>query len=158
MSIDINSIGERGRKVVMVAASIFLGLTALLALTRGSLGLSFFHFSMLAVALFAYFQPMRSSVVFGLAAAGLGLGLTALAPQGQAYFLCQTASLVLMGFLPSLFNEDEMRRRELKALLLGRERKELDALHAEMAQVAADLAREHERAKAATQALKRLTA
>jgi hypothetical protein len=158
MSIDINSIDERGRKVVMVAASVFLGLVSLVALTRGSLGLSLFHSSVLAVALFAYFQPMRSSVVFGLAAAGLGLGLTALAPQGQAYFLCQTAALVLMGFLPSLFNEDEMRRRELKALILGRERKELDALHAELAQVAADLALEHERAKAATQALKRLTA
>jgi|GEM_PF-6346982 hypothetical protein len=158
MSIDINSINERGRKVVMVAASIFLVLAALLALRRGSLGLSLFHSSLVAVALFAYFQPMRSSVVFGLVAAGLGLGLTALAPQGQAYFLCQTAALVLMGFLPSLFNEDEMRRRELKALLLGREREELDALHAELAQVAEDLAREHERAKAAAQALKRLTA
>jgi hypothetical protein len=158
MSIDSNCIDAGRRKEVVLAASVFLVLVALLGFSRGSLGLAIFHSSVLAVAAVAYLQPMRSSVAFGLVAAGLGTLLTALHPQGQAYFLCQTAALVLMGFLPSLFNEDEMQRRELKALVLDREREELDALRAELAQVGVEMEREHKRAKAATQALKRLAA
>ncbi len=147
-----------GRRGVGVAAGVFLGLTALLALSRGSLGLAIFHSSVLAVAVFAAFHPLRSSLAFGLLAAGLGLGLLALAPRGAAYSLCQTAALVLTGLLPSLFSRDEAVRRALQARRLSRARAKLDALQAELAQVAAAMEREHERARAANQALKRLTA
>jgi len=128
MNIDFNRIDEQGRKTVGLASVIFLVLVSLLALTRGAVGLALFHSSVLAVAAYAYFQPMRPSVVFGLVAAGVGLGLTTFAPQGQPFFLCQTTVLVLMGFLPSLFSGAEQRKAMERAIILEHNRKTLDAL------------------------------
>ncbi len=141
---------------VGLACSAWLVLSLLLALLPGPLGLSAFHLSVWAVAAFSYFLPGPRALLFGLAAAGLGLGTCWLRGGGKEFYFLQTSVLVVMGFLPTLFSRAEERRRLEQEIITQYHQRRLEALHAELGGLQRQIHEEVEKAKAVTAHLKRL--
>jgi hypothetical protein len=154
--LNLMNADEGTRRMVALASVAAMGVSAMMGLVSGLPGQALFHTIVWPAAFFSYYIPGRPALVYGLFAAAFGFGLDFLEPMGQAAFLCQTAVLVLMGFVPSLFSEDEERRRVEREIVLQHERKHLEGLHGELAQVQFEIHEEVEKAKAATATLKRL--
>jgi hypothetical protein len=142
------------------ACLAWLAATFALGMLPGPASPVAFHLSVWAVAGFGLFLPGPRALVFGLVAAGLGLAVFIRhSPlSGPEAFLCQTAVLVLMGFLPSLFSGAEQRKALEREIILEHNRKTLEALHHELDAMREETAEQMERSKTTLGALKRLAA
>lgn len=157
MRIDIYNVSDKTRGLLgMAAAGILVFGLGVGLVARGQAGLSLFHVSAWAVALFAYFRPLRQAMAFALAAIVCAFLMNLVQWQGQAALLCQLAALLALAMIPSLFTEMEEQDRHEQRILAEHNQRALAELHAELAAAQEETHRENERAKAANAALKRL--